>query len=215
MSAPAPVKSFSSITKGLHKLTQITVNDSWGELHLCLPAAMREKLQKRIQKFSTAALSIDGVYAKFSFVSTPENKNYFEVVAEVAKDIFLQSTLPNLQPGSLVNIGLPSVNPAKWLLDASFAGKVTFISRKIAEGHKHTQELTFECSKDLFERIEKLQYIGLNASGLFLKEPRTLDGRYYFSIHAGKGTREKTMLGQEELKTGTEFTLTLPFRTIN
>lgn len=211
MSLNNDIRSFSSYTKGLHTISDISLSEKFAELKLCFPMCYKSKLEKRIEKFKSSALSIDGVYAKITFIkSTTLETEYFEIVAKVAKDIFATTTLANLKCGAQVNIGMLSINPKKWLLDSSPVGKVKLVNSEIPEGHTHTKELTFECSKVIFEHIQKLQYIGLNASGLTIRETHNLDERYYFSIHIGRQTRETTVFGKDLLP-GTEFTLTLPF----
>lgn len=205
---PAAIKSFSSYTKGLHEVLNVSSTEQSSEITLRFPLTFQVKLDKRTVKFNCAAISVDGVFAEIS--SSTKRKQYFEVIAKVAREVFLKSTLCKLKPGNKVNIGMLSTNPKKWLLDGSPLGIVKLISSGIAEGHQHTKEFTFECSRELFERIQKFEYIGLNASGLLVKNPCQSLDRYYFSIHAGKATRDATMLGYKDLAIGTEFTLTLP-----
>ncbi|HEV8051999.1 MAG TPA: hypothetical protein VGP47_05855 [Parachlamydiaceae bacterium] len=212
MTFNADIRSFSSYTKGLHEVSGISVDQQFAEIKLRLPMDFQAKLEKRNEKFQCSVLSVDGVYAQISFVKPEfEEPEYFEIVAKIGKDFFMNSSLPNLQQGNKVSIGMVSNNPDKWLLDSLPIGKVKLNQVEIAKDHTYTKELSFECSKDIFERIHKLQYIGLNASGLFIREPRSLDGRYYFSIHAGRNTRDTTVFGRDDLTLGTEFTLTLPF----
>lgn len=212
MSFISSVKSFSSYTKGLYSVSEISPQEEFVELKLRFPLCFQSRLEKRIEKYKCSILSIDGVYAQISFFEPMTvEPEYFEVIAKIAKRIFSDTALSNLQSGDKVNIGMISTNTKKWLLDGFSAGKVRLIDMKIAEGHKHTKALTFECSTEQFERIKGVEYIGLNASGLMVREPYTLDGRYYFSIHVGRKTRETTVFGKEDLAPGTEFTLTFPF----
>lgn len=211
MSFYPEIRSFSSFTKGLHTISEISLSEKYAEFKLRFPINFKSKLEKRIKKFKCSALSIDGVYAKITFIKpTTVETEYFEIVATIAKNIFVTTALANLKSGAQVNIGMMSTNPKKWLLDSSPLGKVKLVNTEIAKGHTHTQELTFECSKVIFECIQKLQYIGLNASGLTIREAHKLDDHYYFTIHIGRQTRETTVLGSDLLP-GTEFTLTLPF----
>jgi riboflavin synthase alpha subunit len=212
MSLNNDVRSFSSYTKGLHIVSEISLTEEVVKLQLRFPLNFQPKLEKRNKKYGCSALSVNGVYARISYVKpATDQAEYFEVVAKVAKEFFLNSTLATLEKGDKVNIGMISKNPKKWLLASSPVGKVRLSHMEIAKGHTYTKELNFECSKEIFERIQKLQYIGLNASGLMIREPKNLDGHYFFSVHIGKETCEKTELGKEDLKPGTEFTLTVPF----
>lgn len=211
MTINSDIRSFSSYTKGLHTVHEIQIDEEFAQIKLQFSSKFISKIEKRIQKFKSA-LSIDGVYSEISFNEAvlPETKN-IEVIAKIAKDIFTSSTLINLKAGSKVNIGMLSNNPEKWLLDSLPIGKVKLIKVQIANNHTYTKELEFECSKDLYERIQNLAYIGLNGSGLFLRDPQNLDGHYFFSIHAGRDTRETTLLGNDNLPLGSEFSLSLPF----
>lgn len=211
MTINSDIRSFSSYTKGLHIVHEILIDEEFAQLKLQFSAEFLSKIEKRIQKFKSA-LSIDGVYSVISFNKTllPETKNV-EVIAMIAKDIFTSSALINLNAGNKVNIGMLSNNPEKWLLDSLPIGKVKLIKVQIADNHTYTKELEFECSKDLYARIQNLQYIGLNGSGLFLRNPQNLDGHYFFTIHAGRDTRETTLLGNDDLLLGAEFSLTSLF----
>lgn len=206
------IRSFSSYTKGLHAVSALSFEEEFIKLTLLLPASFKAKLEKRYEKYKCSALSVDGVYAKICFAKSiqAEGLEYFEVVAQLAKEAFFNTTLTKINSVHKVNIGMLSTNPQKWLLDSSPLEKVKLIKSQIAKDHCYTKELTFECSKLLFDRLEKLSYIGLNGSGLTIKDSYHLNGRYYFLIHIGKQTRETTLLGNDSM-VGKEFTLTLPF----
>ncbi len=209
-SEATPLTSFSSYSKGLHEVTHIEFKDQWVELTLKLPQDFQSKLEKRCHKLGCSALSIDGVYAEI-IQSTPKKPYHLELVVKVKKNAFSNSSLVQLLPGNPVNIGMLSNNPKRFLLDSTFLSTVKLHHVGVAKGHRHTRELIFECSEDTFKRIQGLQYVGLNASGLLLRDPRCIDGRYYFSIHAGRRTRETTIFGQEHFAPNIEFTLTFPF----
>ena len=200
------IRSFSSYTKGLYSVSDISRLDEFVEVKLRFSSTFQSKLERRIEKFGCSAISIDGVYAQISRFKLDT------VIAKIANELFLKSSLVNLKNGNQVSIGLLSNNPEKYLLASTPASIVTLVSVKVATGHTFTKELKFECSKDMIKHIQNLQYVGLNASGVFLRDIHQLEDHCYFSIHAGKQTRENTVFGQDNLELGREFTLTLPFK---
>ncbi len=206
------VRSFSSFTKGLYSVQNIEITHDAHILTLLLPAEFHAKLLKRFAKFPCSIISIDGVAAEVKVIKDSNTPEHFEVIAKVAKDILSKTALDRVESESKVSLGMMSKNPEKWLIDGSPIGKVYFVSDKIADGHEHTKELTFECSEAIFQQIKELQYIGVNGSGLFVREPQSVDGRFYFSIHAGRDTREKTVFGKEDLTKEMAFTITLPVK---
>lgn len=209
MSFNADIRSFSSYTQGLHTISGITFSDKYAKLKLRLPVNFEPKLEKRFKKYKCSALSIDGVYAKVSFIKPNVDPDYFEIVAKVAKDVFEETTLADLQCGAQVNVGMLSTNPEKRLLDSSPKEKVKLVKTEIAKVHLDSRVLTFECSKVIFAKIQGLQYIGLNASGLTLRDTYILGACYFFTVHIGRQTREITVFGTDP-SPGTQFTLTLP-----
>ncbi len=207
---PMQAESFSGYTKGLHAVKEITETDDSALFKLLIPQGLHEKLLKRFGKFSSKLVSIDGVRAEVIIDNKATSPATFEVVAKVAKDLFGASSLAK-KPGE-VSLGMMSENPEKYLVEGSPTGVVHLVSSKIAPGHEHTKELTFECSKAIFDQIKELQYIGLNGSALFVRDPtKSEDERYFFSIHVGKNTQEKTVFGQK-LPEKTACTLTLPIK---
>ena len=203
--------SFSSYSKGLFEVTHIDVQENWVELTLKLPQDFQSKLEKRCQKWGCSAISIDGVYAEV-IQSTPKNPDHFEVIMKVEKNAFLNSSLIQLEPGNPVNIGMLSNNPKRFLLGSDQVTTVKLHHVGIAKGHRYTREFIFECSEETFNRLQGLQYVGINASALLVREPKCIDGHYYFSIHAGRRTRETTLFGQEHFAPNTVFNLTFPFQ---
>lgn len=200
-----PILSFSSYTKGLHPVTAISSTDESVNLTIKLPPLFESKLAKRAH----LGLMLDGVYAKV--ITKKTEGDSFEILAAITKTAFVNSTLPQLKCGESVSIGMFSCNPKKWLLAAHPRGTVKLTNTEIAKGHTHTREFTFECSRELFELIQKVEYIGLNGSGITIKEKFHPADHHYFTVHLGKNTLEKTAFGGTDLKLGTEFTLTLPF----
>ena len=205
------VTSFSSYSKGLHEVTDLNVKEQGVEVTLKLPNDFQAKLEKRGHKWGCSAVSLDGVFAEI-IQSTPKKPNHLEIKVRLEKNAFLHSSLVNLVAGDRVNIGMLSHNPKRFLLDSSLVTTVKLHHVGIAKGHQYTKEFIFECSKETFNRMQGLQYVGINASGFLLRDPRCIDGRYYFSIHAGRRTRETTLFGQEHFAPNTEFTLTFPFQ---
>ena len=210
-SEAARLTSFSSYSKGLHEVTQIDFKEHWVEFTLKLPQDFQSKIEKRYHKLGCSALSIDGVYAEI-IQSTFKKPDYLEVIVKIEKNVLSNSSLVQLISGNQVNIGMLSNNPKRFLLDSSLVTTVKLHHVGIAEGHQYKKEFIFECSEETFNRMQGLQYVGINASGLLLREPRCIDSRYYFSIEAGRRTRETTIFGQELFAPHTRFTLTFPLQ---
>lgn len=201
-------KSFSSYTKGLYPITAVFENDQSINLYIQLPLSFKAKLEKRFEKHRCSIVSIDGVCAEVTIL---ESQKELLIFAEMDKQQFFLSSLPYLTPGSSVSIGMLSDNPEKWLLDSSPVGTVLLRHIETAPGHTYTKECLFECSKEIFNQIQSLQYVGLNGSGVFVRNPHKENGHFYFAIHAGRQTQERTLFGQDTLSSGILFTLILPF----
>ncbi|MFA6916121.1 MAG: hypothetical protein WC222_06970 [Parachlamydiales bacterium] len=209
--AEEKICSFSSFTKGCYEVVDVFVEEDTVQITLCLPIHFRKKIEKRKEKFKSSALSLDGVYAEILYSdSAPDNSEYYTITARVCKIDYSNSTLTQISSGDRVSIGMLSKNPHKWLLNGTPVGTVKLVEKAIAKDHLQTKELLFECSEEIFAKIKNLEYIGLNASGLTIVESYNTAGRYFFSIHAGKTTIEKTKFDDEVLPLGTKFTLTLP-----
>lgn len=208
-----PVHSFSSYTKGLYQVSKVSESEDSFILHCIVSSKLQDKILKRKDRFpNSSILSLNGVRVHLVDVIRSKSKDERDqIVVQIAKDLFLNSDLKNSQAGSLVSMGMVSINPKKWLLKAIPIGTVTLRSAGVAEGHQHTEAFTFECSQDQYHQIKDLQYIGLNGSGLFVRQPEERDNRYYFTIHAGEGTREKSIFNVTRIPLNTECTLALPF----
>jgi hypothetical protein len=202
--------SFSSYTKGLYPYTLNKQADSV-EITLLFPEDFRPKLEKRLTKFPSL-LSVDGVCAEMiSFAVKKENQESFQVMTKIAKEAFSHSSLAHLQDKGLVSIGMLSHNPNKYLLTGKPGGTVSFVSGEVANGFNFREELRFECSQEQFERLSNCSYIGLNGTGLFIQGKEEVQNRFYFWVHAGKETREKSIFNKDVISTSEKCTLTLPY----
>lgn len=209
------VITFSSYTVGLYNIIQILVNSDNVDITILLPQQFQKTIQDKIDLFSTSmVMSIDGVNAKIKEIKLEKNKVEIDqilVTANIAKQIFLNSSLIYIQPGNKVSIGLISKDPNEWLLNGEPMGTVILRNAQLAQGHKYVEEFTFECSQNQYLQILNLKYIGLNGSGFMIQRIEEQEKRYYFFIHAGRLTKEKTIFNCNTIVIGSECTLTLPF----
>jgi hypothetical protein len=213
------VKPFSSYTKGLCQVSEViqdrhALRDNLVNLKLILPNEFQQKLQKRIAKFpNSSILSLNGVLvSKLSISEAKDDQNMkVWIIASIAMDLFLKSDLENIEPPQNVSLGMASINPSKSLLDGTPIGKVKLKSVTVARDHTFTQELLFECSKDQYDQIKDLKYMGLNGCGFFIQQKEEVDQCYTFTVYACQRTRKKTIFNQTDISPGTECTLTLPF----
>ena len=207
--------SYSSFTKGLTLISCVEEKDSIVEISLTFHKDFYGKFQKRIEKFPDAmTLSMNGVASKITKIETPNDKDKndsFQVVTELANSVFLNSSLKNLHFEDKASIGMLSMNPEKYLLNGTPVGTVTLAKSEIAPGHQFTEMFTFQCSESLFRKIQNLQYIGLNGSGFVIQKTESKDGCFFFSVHTGKETREKTIFNCTHIQVGAECTLSLPY----
>jgi hypothetical protein len=201
------VSSYSGYTKGIYEVVDVAVEQDSASLTFIVPVTICAKLDKRVKKFQSNSISLDGVAANAIIPNRQCEPVY--VIATIAKDIFKNSSLSNIRIKDHVSIGLLSVNPEKYLLDASRPSKVQFKSLQVLEGN--IIEFLFECTEEQFRKIQGLQYIGLNGSAFFLKDPKEADGHFYFSVHSYGDTDKKTIFNDANRPVNTEFTLTLPF----
>lgn len=205
------VRSYSSYTKGLYEISQIVRDDDFISFIIEVPLTFCTKLEKRIKKFQVSTLAMDGVTANV-IISPDRQSEQIQIIAAIAKERFLKSSLVNLREHDFVSIGLLSVNPKKYLVDARNPSVVTLHKAQKVEGHSCTMEFTFACTKEQFSQIKDLQYVGINGSGFFIQSRIENEDRYYFSVHAWQETQDKTVFNDKYPPMNTEFTLTLPFK---
>lgn len=199
--AHCPAESFSSYSKGLHLVKAMESKKDRIEFQLELPKSLEEALRK------ANSISLDGVCATFSLTESAE---HIKVIATLEKTDFDKSALP-LAMNEAVNIGFPSQNSGDWLLKTVPFAVVTLAKVELAPGHDHTEQLTFEASREQYEAIKKVRYIGLNGSGFFVQSIEVKDDKYYFLVHAGKETRKETIFSIGKILVGKRCTLSLPF----
>ncbi len=202
--------SFSGYSKALVQVFEIIELNDNQELTLSLLNKFKSKIKNMI-------LAIDGVYAQILKIKNANDIN-FEIVVKINKNSFSNSSLVEILSGDFVNISTFSSNKNKFLLNVT-TSIIFFNNVSNIENHQYTQKFTFRCSKDVFERIinennddkERVRYVEINGSALFIQNHYNNDDCYYFSIHAGRKTRETTIFGQKYFKTNKKFTLTFPY----
>jgi hypothetical protein len=206
--------SFSSFTKGLYPITGIADSDKEDvEISFQITEDLHQKIQKRSSKFSNSSyLSINGVCVQVSRIQTEKERNQqCQITVKVAQKIFSQSSLVHLKAGDVASLSMLSTNPAKWLLAGTPIGTVTYRKGAIVEGHTYLEKLTFECTEEQFRQLREVEYMGLNGSGLMVRDREEQDKHYFFSIYAGQDTRANTLFNKSILTPGTQCTLTLPY----
>ncbi len=202
--------AFSSYTKGMHPIENITKEKTYYLVDIQLPLSFEARFNKRRKKFdNTLYLEIDGIPA---LVNTHQSmQDYLLVKTKIPAKLFTQSTLGKLKQGDRVSIGMPSLNKQKYLLENTPRGKAILTSQKIAPKHTHTQELCFETSTEHGEMLKNQKWLGLNGSGLFIQNYRLLRNKAQFWVHIGQQTRALSIFGSQDLKAGHEFNLSAAF----
>ena len=203
-------RSVSSYSKGLFKVHDLVIDNFHANFSIMLPAKLHSKIERKFTKYNSRIIALDGV-ASCAITSTPNGENSVILTSVIDRRLYENSSLVNLKKGNEINISLLSMNPEKYLLDPFSASTVHFQSAKIAKDHTHTIEFLLECSKDQYDKIKNLKYIGLNGSGFYIQSHYQEAGFYYFTVHAGRNTRENTVFGTTHHPIDTEFTLILPF----
>lgn len=194
--------TYSSYTKGLFHYSA-NLSDDVYEVILELPCEYEQKIAKRIAKFpNEPVLSLNGIPAQI------EEKHKVKDVLVVSCK--MSALFAQCLDKKNVSLGMRSNNNAKWLLAGAPLQIVTFKSMAVADGHRYRQELTFACSKDQYERIEKTNYLGLNGSGFMVQKRFKTGEEYYFAVHAGQSTRDKTIFNPQSILSEQSCVLSFP-----
>lgn len=191
------LESFSSYTKGLYEGVDIQQKELEVNLIIGISKEIFIKISKKMQNLNSTAICLNGVAAEVGWIVLPKGGHSYQLVARVKKEDFQSSSsLVNVLQKAYISLGLLSRNSAKFLLDGQSMGTVKLVKTALAKGHTYLEELTFECSKNQYNKIKQSKYLGLDGSGFCVQAIKEVANSYYFSVHAGKATRKMTIFNQ-------------------
>ncbi|HEU5280417.1 MAG TPA: hypothetical protein VFU82_00315 [Gammaproteobacteria bacterium] len=111
-----------------------------------------------------------------------------------------------LSLGVLARYESPEYYP--YLVHPSANTTARVLSCGIQPGHQYTLQINFVCNDAI--PLENDKHLGLNGSTVLAREVRRESGLQYFSIYAGRQTRENTIFN-ETIQPGTRVNLTAPY----
>lgn len=216
--------SFSGYTKGLFVITDLSKTAVDYLLTIKIDEGMFNRIHKKMKSLTAKhafkgpfCVEVDGVPAEIKEIYQSDQDYYLKL--GVIPDLFERSTLAKLSKDSEVSLGLQSFNKKKYLVGQYSQetatvhplGQAQLLNCKIADGHTHTQELTFEAPLNLLLLFEEKKCIGLNGGAFFIRNYEKLGDKIRFQIHIGRLTREKTIFGSEKMKIGQCINITRAF----
>jgi riboflavin synthase alpha subunit len=216
--------SFSGYTKGLFAIMDISKASADYLLTIKIDGGMFNRINKKMKSLTAKhafkgpfCVEVDGVPAQIKEIDQSNQDYYLKL--RVISDLFERSTLAKLSKGNEVSLGLQSFNKKKYLVgqysqettSVHPLGQAQLLSCKIADGHAHTQELTFEASLNLLSLFDEKKCIGLNGGAFFIRNYEKLEDKIRFQIHIGRLTREKTNFGSEKMAIGQYINITRAF----
>jgi riboflavin synthase alpha subunit len=140
------------------------------------------------------------------------DRNPGELKASTTFELMQGTNLVDADIGNQLSIGVlamyepPEFYP--YLIHPSANTTATVLSWGTQPGHKHALKIDFECDASIPLKDDK--HLSLNGSTLLAREVRRESGLQYFSIYAGRQTRENTIFN-ETIPSGTRVNITLPY----
>lgn len=188
---------FVGIISDMATITHIESNAKTHQVHLSLP--------DRNQYQQSPYIQLNGILFQVTSTESGHLKasTTFELFNNMATSDFIINGKVNI--GVLAQWEDPEFH--RYLVEPTASKTARVLACGLLSGHHYKLKIDFVCDESI--PLQDNKHLGLNGSVLLAREVTRKSGLQYFSIYAGRSTREKTKFNAD-IEIGSSVNITLP-----